>query len=186
MYAVVEIAGKQFRVEKDRRVKVPFLAVEPGKYVNLDHVLLFTNDKGEVTIGRPVVEKINVSALVVGHGREKKIIVFRKKRRKGFQRKRGHRQDFTLLEIKDIGTGRHVEKSAAAVHEEKTEKPVKEETKTKPEKAGKAEVKTTTARGKASARDTKTEKSKTKPAAIKKSAAPKADKAKKKPDTRKK
>ncbi len=122
MYAIVKIAGKQFRVEKDAKVKVPLLAVEPGKHVHFDQVLLFKNEKGELSIGNPVLEKLNVSALVLKHGREKKIIVFHKKRRKGYQKKRGHRQDFTLLEIIDIGFGRRTEKAIETAAAEKISK----------------------------------------------------------------
>jgi large subunit ribosomal protein L21 len=122
MYAVVKIAGKQFRVEKDTKVKVPLLPAEPGKHVHFDQVLLFQNEKGELSIGNPVLEKVDVSALVIRHGREKKIIVYHKKRRKGYQRKKGHRQDFTLLEIKDIGIGRQTEKVIETAAAEKSAK----------------------------------------------------------------
>ena len=122
MYAVVKIAGKQFRVEKDTRVKVPLLPAEPGKYIHFDQVLLFQNEQGELAIGNPVLEKVDVSALVLRHGREKKVIVYHKKRRKGYQRKKGHRQDFTLLEIKDIGIGRRTEKVIETAAAEKSAK----------------------------------------------------------------
>ncbi len=104
MYAIVEIAGKQFRVEKDAQVKVPLLASEVGKKVEFEKVLLVSDDSG-VKIGTPVVEGAKVSAEVLEHGREKKIIVFKKKRRKGYRKKRGHRQHFTRIKIEDIRIG---------------------------------------------------------------------------------
>jgi large subunit ribosomal protein L21 len=144
MYAIVEIAGKQYRVEKETRIRVPFLPAEPGKEVHFDRVLMYRDEKGDVVIGKPVVDKINVSALVIGHGREKKIIVFKKKRRKGYQRKKGHRQDFTLLEITGIGAGRRAEKKVEPVTETRpaeTGKTVPAEAKVKSVPAKKKEPK---------------------------------------------
>ncbi len=104
MYAIVEIAGKQYRVEKDARLKVPLLHHEVGEKVEFDRVLLISDDGG-VKIGAPVVEGAKVSAEVLEHGREKKIIVFKKKRRKGYRRKKGHRQHFTRIKIENISVG---------------------------------------------------------------------------------
>ncbi|RMI03402.1 MAG: 50S ribosomal protein L21 [Calditrichaeota bacterium] len=101
MYAIVEIAGKQFRVEKEMTVKVPLLHKEVGETVEFDRVLL-VNDGEAVQIGRPVVEGARVAATVVEHGRDKKIIVFKKKRRKGYRVKKGHRQHFTRIQVNDI------------------------------------------------------------------------------------
>jgi len=101
MYAIVEIAGKQFRVEKDMTVKVPFLGKEAGDKVKFDRVLLLDNGK-EVKTGRPTVEKASVEGKVVDNGRDKKVIVFKKKRRKGYRVLNGHRQQFTTIEIKKI------------------------------------------------------------------------------------
>ncbi len=114
MYAVVEIAGQQFRVEQDKNIKVPLLHEEPGKKITLDRVLFYSDDKGKHHIGMPVVKNIKVEATVVEHGRYKKVIVFKKKRRKGYQKKNGHRQHFTLLHIEKIGTKRAPKKAAAA------------------------------------------------------------------------
>ncbi|MCB0282692.1 MAG: 50S ribosomal protein L21 [Calditrichaeota bacterium] len=126
MYAIVEIAGKQFRVEEKRRLRVPLLQVENGKKVQLDKVLAFNDDKGNLTIGTPLVEKVSVSATVVEHGREKKIVVFKKKRRKGYQKKNGHRQDYSLIEINTIGAGALKPKAESKV--QAAEKPKAEET----------------------------------------------------------
>ena len=114
MYAVVEIAGQQFRVEQNKDIKVPLLHEEPGKKITFDRVLFYTDDKGKHHIGTPVVKNVKVDATVVEHGRHKKVIVFKKKRRKGYQKKNGHRQDFTLLHIEKIGSKRAAKKAAPA------------------------------------------------------------------------
>lgn len=101
MYAIVEIAGKQFRVEKDMTVKVPLLHTDAGKTVEFDRVLLY-NDGSESKIGRPHVKGAKIKAKVVEHGRDKKVIVFKKKRRKGYKVKNGHRQLFTKVQIENI------------------------------------------------------------------------------------
>ncbi len=103
MYAIVEIAGKQFRVQKNMQIKVPLLHKEVGETVAFDRVLLMADEEG-VKVGRPLVEGVKVMATVVENGREKKIIVFKKKRRKGYRKKRGHRQHFTRIQVEDIVT----------------------------------------------------------------------------------
>ncbi|MCB0265027.1 MAG: 50S ribosomal protein L21 [Calditrichaeota bacterium] len=101
MYAIVEIAGKQFRVEKDKVVKVPFLSSEVGESVSFDKVL-FVNQSNDVKVGRPLIDGAKVDAKVLEHGRDKKVVVFKKKRRKGYQKKNGHRQHFTKIKIEAI------------------------------------------------------------------------------------
>ena len=101
MYAIVEIAGKQFRVEKDMVVKVPYLNTQEGKTVDFERVLMFQDEKG-VKIGRPSLEGVKVVAEIIENGRDKKILVFKKKRRKGYRVLRGHRQHFTKIRIQDI------------------------------------------------------------------------------------
>ncbi|MEE9118128.1 MAG: 50S ribosomal protein L21, partial [Calditrichia bacterium] len=92
MYAIVEISGKQFRVQKDMRLRVPQQESEPGKKIGFDRVLLVEDDNGNTTIGNPLVKNTQVAATVIEHGRDKKVIVFKKKRRKGYKKKQGHRQ----------------------------------------------------------------------------------------------
>ena len=101
MYAIVNISGKQFRAEKGKSLKVPSQNTEVGKKLSYDQVLL-TNDNGEVQIGNPFIKNLKVSATVIENGRDKKIIVFKKKRRKGYKRKNGHRQGFSLIQIDSI------------------------------------------------------------------------------------
>lgn len=101
MYAIVEIADKQFQVEKDNIVKVPLLENKVGDKVEFDRVLLYS-DGSKVKIGKPVVKGATVSAEVAEHDRDKKVIVFKKKRRKGFKVKGGHRQHFTKVKVTKI------------------------------------------------------------------------------------
>lgn len=103
MYAIVEISGKQFRVQKDMRLRVPQQESEPGKKIGFDRVLMVEDDKGNTTIGNPLVKNTQVAATLVEHGRDKKVIVFKKKRRKGYQKKQGHRQGYSVIEINTIG-----------------------------------------------------------------------------------
>jgi|SRR5690606_8322165 len=101
MYAIVEMAGQQFKVAKDQKVYVHRLQTEEGKKVTFDKVLLL-EDGGNVTIGAPVIEGAAVEAKVVKHLKGDKVIVFKKKRRKGFKKKNGHRQYLTELVIEGI------------------------------------------------------------------------------------
>lgn len=101
MYAIVEIAGQQFKVEKDRKVYVHRLSAEEGASIEFDRVLLVDND-GSVRIGTPNVEGAKVVAKVIKHLRGDKVIIFKKKRRKTFKRKNGHRQNLTQIQIESI------------------------------------------------------------------------------------
>lgn len=101
MYAIVEIAGQQFKVEKDQKLYVHRLDAERGSVVEFDKVLLVDND-GNVVVGSPVVEGAKVTAEVVSHVKADKVIVFHKKRRKGYRKKNGHRQCMTELKINNV------------------------------------------------------------------------------------
>ncbi|HHE38721.1 MAG TPA: 50S ribosomal protein L21 [Candidatus Cloacimonetes bacterium] len=102
MYAVVDFKGTQFRVEKDQTLEVPFLKnKEIGTEIELDRVLFLKNDNDTV-VGKPIIEKSKVIAEIIAHKKDKKIIVFKKKRRKGYEKKQGHRQNYTEIKIKDI------------------------------------------------------------------------------------
>ena len=101
MYAVVKIAGEQIRVEKGQRVRVPKIQAEEGNPQQFTEVLLIS-DEGDTKVGSPTVEGASVSAPVVGHGRDKKIVVFKMKRRKTYRNRNGHRQDYTEIQIEDI------------------------------------------------------------------------------------
>jgi len=112
MYAIVEIAGQQFKVSKDQKVFVHRLAAEEGSKISFDRVLL-TDDNGNITIGAPAIEGASVEAKVLQHVKGDKVIVFKKKRRKGFKKKNGHRQSFTQIHIESIAVGAAPKKKAA-------------------------------------------------------------------------
>jgi large subunit ribosomal protein L21 len=101
MYAIVEIAGHQFKVEKDQRVFVNRLATEEGKKVDFDNVLLI-GDGNNITLGAPAIDGALVGAKVLRHLKGDKVIVFKKKRRKGYRVKNGHRQSLTEIVIEVI------------------------------------------------------------------------------------
>ena len=104
MYAIFRTAGKQFRAEPGRKLQIPTLEAEPGAKLTFDEVLLGSDGK-HVKAGTPVLKGAKVTAEVLRHGKEKKIIVFKFKRRKNYARKQGHRQKFTEVRIKDITLG---------------------------------------------------------------------------------
>ena len=101
MFAIVSIAGQQFKVEEGLQIFVHRLAANEGDAVTFDAVHLIDRD-GNVTIGAPNIKGASVSAEVLGHLKGDKLVVFKKKRRKGFRKKNGHRQSFTQIEIKSI------------------------------------------------------------------------------------
>lgn len=101
MYAIVEIAGQQFKVQKDQKVFVHRLTDECGSKVTFDRVMLIDND-GKINIGAPAIEGAKITAEVLSHLKGDKVIVFKKKRRKGYKKKNGHRQQFTSIQITDI------------------------------------------------------------------------------------
>ncbi len=101
MYAVVDIKGFQYKLEKGDKLKVPKCDLEIGNKLSIPEVLLVSDDK-DVKIGTPYVDGAVVEASVVGQGRYDKILVFKKKRRKDHSVKNGHRQEFTEIEIKSI------------------------------------------------------------------------------------
>ncbi|MCI0751154.1 MAG: 50S ribosomal protein L21 [Flammeovirgaceae bacterium] len=102
MYAIVDIAGKQFKVAKDQYIYAPKLEGEAGAAVNFDKVLLVDNG-GKVEVGAPTVKGAKVSGKILEHVKGNKVIIFKKKRRKGYAVKNGHRQQFTKVQIESIG-----------------------------------------------------------------------------------
>ncbi len=101
MYAIVDIAGKQFKVEKDRFLYAPSVAGDAGASVEFDRVLLIEDDNG-VEVGTPTVGGARVAGTILEHGRGDKVIIFKKKRRKGYKKKQGHRQGYSKIMIDDI------------------------------------------------------------------------------------
>ena len=132
MYAIVEMAGQQFKVAKDQKVYVHRLQTEEGKKVTFDKVLLL-DDGGNVTVGAPVIEGAAVEAKVVKHLKGDKVIVFKKKRRKGYRKKNGHRQYLTEIVVESI-VAKGAKKAAPAKPKAKAEKPAAEPKKAAPAK----------------------------------------------------
>ena len=98
MYAIVTISGKQYRVSEGDTIKVSSQDWEVGARVKFDQVLLMDNGKN-ITVGTPIVAGASVNVEILEHNREKKLLIYKKKRRKGYQRKNGHRQGYTLLKV---------------------------------------------------------------------------------------
>ena len=102
MYAVVEIAGYQYKIEKGDEIKVEKLDSDIGSKLSFDRVLLVKEDDKNISIGKPVVKGAAVKATILEHGKNKKVLVFKKKRRKDYKKLRGHRQEYSKIKIEDI------------------------------------------------------------------------------------
>ena len=120
MYAIVDIAGQQFKVEKDQKYFVHQLDAKPGSKITFEKVLLL-DDKGKVTIGAPLINGIQVTAKIEQHLLGNKVIVFKKKRRKGYAVKNGHRQRLTEITVQEIGKKSASKKTATKSENKKVE-----------------------------------------------------------------
>ena len=148
MYAIVEIAGQQFKVEKDQQVYVHRLESKEGSKVEFDNVLLIEND-GKIKVGAPAISGAKVTAKVVSHLKGDKVVVFKKKRRKGYRVKNGHRQALTEILIQKIEEKAAAKKAPAKKAELKGEtkaKPATKKTASKKPAAKKTTTKKTTAK----------------------------------------
>jgi large subunit ribosomal protein L21 len=116
MYAIVQTGGKQYRVQPGDRLKVEKLPGDPGAEISLDRVLAMTSEEG-LALGTPFIENASVTATIVKTARDRKIVVFKKKRRKGYHKKQGHRQWYTLLRIDALGTKGASEAAASSATE---------------------------------------------------------------------
>ncbi len=165
MYAVVKTGGKQYRVSKDDVIIVEKLSADAGAAIELDEVLILDNGK-ETVVGKPLVDGARVAATVLDQTRGEKIIVFKKKRRKDYKRKKGHRQDLTVLRITEIlASGQKASNTKASVDQIEAA-PAKESPEKKaPEKKAPAK--------KAAAKKTPAKKAAAKKAPAKKAAAKK-------------
>jgi large subunit ribosomal protein L21 len=101
MFAVIKTGGKQYKVQKDDKIKVAKLDAKEGDIINLGEVLFF-NDGKKATLGEPLIKGSSVMAKVLRQTRDKKVIIFKKKRRQNYRRKNGHRQDISIIQITDI------------------------------------------------------------------------------------
>lgn len=101
MYAVIETGGKQYRVQPGDEIHIEKIPGEVGETVDIDRVLMYS-DAEQLSVGTPTVENVTVKGHVLAHGRDKKVVIYKLKRRKNYRRKRGHRQSFTILKIDEI------------------------------------------------------------------------------------
>jgi large subunit ribosomal protein L21 len=140
MYAIVEIAGQQFKVAKDLQLYVHRLPQDEGKKLTFDNVLLISDD-GNTTVGAPVIKGASVTATVNKHLKGDKVIIFKKKRRKGYQKKNGHRQYLSQITIDSITTGgskkTETASKASAKKDESSSKKASTETKKEAKPAAK-------------------------------------------------
>jgi len=118
MYAIVNISGKQYKATEGTRLRVPRQSGDSGAKLSFDDILLISNSDS-TQVGKPNVSGAKVTATILNHGRERKILVYKKKRRKGYQRKNGHRQWYTEVEVQKIQLSTTKKKAAP----KKTAKP---------------------------------------------------------------
>ena len=103
MYALIEFAGKQFKIEEGDSIKVPYVDGKVGSKVTIDKILYMDDGKNK-TVGTPLVSGVKIDGEITSHGRERKVVVFKFKRRKGYQKKNTHRQKYTILKMSKLGT----------------------------------------------------------------------------------
>ena len=134
MYALIEFAGKQFKVEEGSSIKVPYVDGKVGSKVTFDKIIYMDDGKNK-TVGTPIVAGAKIDGEIVSHGRERKVVVFKFKRRKGYQKKNTHRQEYSILKVGKVGKAKKVAKKESA-------KPVEVESKPSPQKEAVAKKKT--------------------------------------------
>ena len=139
MKALVEHRGKQFIVEEGKEFKVPLLNGKVGEKVVLDHILYIEGTKNK-EFGKPYLEKMSVSAKIVSHEKDDKVVVFKMKRRKGYQVKKGHRQDYTVIKIDKIkkASTKNVVTKKTTKNEDSSAKSAKSNVKEKSDKKSKS------------------------------------------------
>ena len=138
MQALVEHKGKQFLVEENSEFKFPYLGGEVGEKIELEKIL-YTNDSKKKEFGSPYLDGLTISAEILSHGRDKKVVVFKMKRRKGYQVKKGHRQDFTMVKISKFKKQTKAKKAAKTSSKDDTTKDSKVSSKGKATKTNSKE-----------------------------------------------
>ena len=113
MYALIEFAGKQFKVEEGSSIKVPYVDGKVGSKVTFDKIIYMDDGKNK-TVGTPIVAGAKIDGEIVSHGRERKVVVFKFKRRKGYQKKNTHRQEYSILKVGKMGKAKKVAKKESA------------------------------------------------------------------------
>ena len=113
MYALIEFAGKQFKVEEGSSIKVPYVDGKVGSKVTFDKIICMDDGKNKM-VGTPIVAGAKIHGEIVSHGRERKVVVFKFKRRKGYQKKNTHRQEYSILKVGKVGKAKKVAKKESA------------------------------------------------------------------------
>ena len=125
MYALIEFAGKQFKVEEGSSIKVPYVDGKVGSKVTFEKIIYMDDGKNK-TVGTPIVAGVKIDGEIVSHGRERKVVVFKFKRRKGYQKKNTHRQEYSILKVGKVGKAKKVAKKESAKLVESKPSPKKE------------------------------------------------------------
>ena len=134
MYALIEFAGKQFKVEEGSSIKVPYVDGKVGSKVTFEKIIYMDDGKNK-TVGTPIVADAKIDGEIVSHGRERKVVVFKFKRRKGYQKKNTHRQEYSILKVGKVGKAKKVSKKESAKPVEVESKPAAQN-EAAPKKAG--------------------------------------------------
>ena len=113
MYALIEFAGKQFKVEEGSSIKVPYVDGKVGSKVNFEKIIYMDDGKNKM-VGTPIVAGAKIDGEIVSHGRERKVVVFKFKRRKGYQKKNTHRQEYSILKVGKVSKAKKVAKKESA------------------------------------------------------------------------
>ncbi len=136
MYALVEYSGKQFMLREGEEIKIPYLDQKVGSKISFDNVLLFNDGKSD-KIGNPYVKSLNCQGKILSHGKDKKVIVFKKKRRKGYHKKNGHRQQYTLVKVDKFSKSTTKKAATSTAAKSKTADKVTKAKKSSPKKTTK-------------------------------------------------
>ena len=143
MYALVDYSGNQILIKEGEKIRIPFTDKKVGTKIVFDNVL-FIDDGKDKKVGKPYINSFSINAKIVSQEKDKKIIVFKKKRRKGYQKKNGHRQNYTLIQVDSISTKKAAKKTAAK--KTATKKTATKKTATKKTTAKKTAAKKTAAK----------------------------------------
>ena len=119
MYALINLSGKQIKIEEGIETKIPFQSLKVGSKIKIENVLFFDNGKKK-EIGNPFIKSLSFEGKIVSHGEEKKIIVYKKKRRKGYEKKRGHKQKFSMIKVEKLVAKSKKKASATTIKKKAT------------------------------------------------------------------
>ena len=136
MYAIIQNGAHQYKVQLGQFLKLEKLQLSPGESWRCKQVLVFQDKEGHLVTGKPYIEKAEMKARIIRHGKDKKVLVFKKKRRKGYRRTKGHRQEFTEIYVEALNdpAGKLLEKKQSSSRKIKDEKPVEKAVDSKQEK----------------------------------------------------